>query len=355
MTIFTPPAQVAVRELTAPERAAWDAYVRAAPGGLPLHLSGWRDVLHATYGYETDYLMAWADDAVVGVLPLFFVPSRLTGRRAMTLPGGLCAESEDAAAALLARGWQTAVSRDARRLVLQDTRRAWPDAGQTHEQHVFWLCELPETADGLWRALDGNIRRQVRIARRNELRAQIDRTGDLLDPFYDVFSRFVHQAGTPVFGRDFLAHVIDVFPGGFNIVVVWQGQRPIAGYFQLEMGETVYGMWGAALPDTLSLRPVYLAIWEMLADAIEQGFAYLDMGRSPAASNASKFKGQWGGVSRPVYQQIWQPGSAEAGQSVTHQLQSDGKFHLFTQLWPRLPLGWSRRLGPWLRWHVPFA
>jgi len=34
-----------ISDLTAAESAEWDAYVMAAPDGLPLHLSGWRDVM----------------------------------------------------------------------------------------------------------------------------------------------------------------------------------------------------------------------------------------------------------------------------------------------------------------------
>lgn len=39
-----------VTELTRGERGLWDAFVRAAPHGLPQHLSGWQEVLSKTYG-----------------------------------------------------------------------------------------------------------------------------------------------------------------------------------------------------------------------------------------------------------------------------------------------------------------
>lgn len=347
-----------ITELTNELAPAWDDYVRAAPGGLPLHLSGWRDVMRRTYGYDTRFLLARAGATVVGVLPLFSVPSRLTGRRLMTPPGGLCADDDWVAEALLERAWETAVAHHAKRLVLQDTRRAWPHTAgnwQTANHHVYWLVDLGDAEDALWKALDGNMRRQVRKARRSGLCAEVDRTGRLLDPFYTVFSHFTHKSGTPVFSRDFLANVIDTFPDGFNITVVWHAQTPIAGYFQLELDDTVYGMWGAALPEYLQLRPVYLAIWHMMADAIAAGYRYLDMGRSPVGSNASKYKGQWGGTAHPMYQQIRTAENNVTDTAVTQKVQSDSKFQLFMQLWPRLPLSLTRRLGPKLRWHIPFA
>ena len=245
-----------ITDLTPDLSSAWDAYVKQASAGLPLHLSGWREVLQRTYGYKTCYLLARRDEQVVGVMPLFLVCSRLVGYKAMTMPGGLCADSDDIAAALLKQAGEIARCAGAKKLVLQDTRRCWPGHMQTGSHHVYWRVDLPHAADELWQRLDGNIRRQVRLARKNKLSVEIDRSGSGLNHFYDVFSRFTHQAGTPIFGRAFLAHAIDSFPDGFNITIVYLARKPIAAYFQLEMGRTMYGMWGAALRETLNLRPV---------------------------------------------------------------------------------------------------
>ncbi len=314
----------------------WDTYVRKSLHGLPLHLSGWQNVLHKTYGYETRFLLAQVrheqnHDRIVGVMPLFLVPSLLTGKRAMTMPGGICADDEMIASSLIEEGAKTVAAENIDRILLQDSRQeppgqfANPGAGNWHSEsnHVYWVVDLDNSEEALWQRLDGNIRRQVRIARKNGLEVKIDRSGKLLDPFYDVFSQYTHQAGTPVFGRPFLENIIKVFPNGFNIVVVWHEERPIAGYFQLEMNDTIYGMWGAALPETQKLRPAYIALWEIIREASLNGFSYLDMGRSPAGSNASKFKGQWGGVSHPIYQTIINGNQQQPARSVTNQVQSN--------------------------------
>lgn len=344
-----------IAELTAENCSAWDTYVKRAPCGLPQHLSGWRDVLYKTNSYETHYLMAQEDGQIVGVLPLFLVRSYLVGHTAMTMPGGLCADNDEVAAELIARGQVIAQQARARRFLLQDTRQPWPVGLHTTTDHVYWTVDVRMGTEALWQQLDGNIRRQVRMARRNKLSVEIDRTGKCLGAFYDVFSRFTHQAGTPVFGRDFLEHVIEAFPGGFNIVVVYKEQQPIGAYFQLQMGKTMYGVWGAALREYLNLRPVYLAYWEILCAAAGHGYHCLDMGRSPADSNASRHKGQWGGISRPVYQQVANVGRTHEGDSISHRVNADDKFQLVMQLWPKLPLPVVRYLGPKLRRHVPFA
>jgi hypothetical protein len=78
------------------------------------------------------------------------------------------------------------------------------------------------------------------------------------------------------------------------------------------------------------------------------------MGRSPANSNASKFKGQWGGLSHPVYQQgvVF---DRERSTNLSQELKKGRPFQLVTYLWPKMPLPIARYLGPKLRRHVPFA
>ncbi|HMR64869.1 MAG TPA: hypothetical protein PKE64_12750, partial [Anaerolineae bacterium] len=98
-----------------------------------------------------------------------------------------------------------------------------------------------------------------------------------------------------------------------------------------------------------------LAHWEILSYACSVGYRYLDMGRSPAASNASKYKGQWGGEAKPVYQQVISFSRGPAADGIVNRAESDSRFQLMKRLWPRLPLPVVQYLGPMLRRHVPFA
>ncbi len=347
-----------VSELTFADRARWDAFVQASPHGLPQHLCAWQDVLSRTYGYDTCYLVAWHEanghgPTIAGVMPLFLVQSPLVGRTVMTMPGGMCAEDETAATALLAQAREVARQAHAKRLVLHDTRQAWPGDLATTCDHETWLADLRMGQEAAWQGLDRNIRRQVRMAQRNGLTHVVDRSGDKLHDFYTVLSRFTHQAGTPLFGLRFLENTIAAFTNGFKIVVVYNEGQPIGGYFQLEMGNTHYGVWGGTLHNYLELRPVYLAYWEIMADTIAQGREWLDMGRSPAGSNASKYKGQWARQCLPVYQQT--AALSQGVTSVAQQANSDARFRSVRRLWPRLPFAVAQFLGPRLRRHVPFA
>ncbi len=344
-----------ITELTAADEPAWDGYVESHPLGLPQHLAGWQRILQQSYGYATPFLLARQDTQIVGVMPLFIVRSPLLGTTAMTTPGGLCADDETAAAALIDRARAIARQAGAGRLILHDSRRDWEAGLQTTTHHVHWEVELADDVETMWSRVGNSIRRQVRLARRNELRVEIDRSGDSLPAFYEVFRRFTHELGTPVFGRHFLEQVISHLPDHFTIVVVYRGHEPIGGYIQLLLGQTVYGTWGASLRDYLKLRPTYLAHWSIMEDAVRHGYRCLDMGRSPTGSNASNYKRQWGGLSQPIYQQVSSLRSDAPAESIIDRTQSDGTFGLVRRLWPRLPLPVAQFLGPKLRRHLPFA
>jgi len=348
-----------VLELCPEEWGRWDAYVAQAPGALPQHLAAWQTVLRNTYGYQTRYLFVEREaGTIAGVLPLFVLRSPLLGSALTTLPGGMCADDEEAAAALLAEAKKVTRLLHAKRLVLHDSREEFAGSGavglRSACDHEDWFLDLKADEAAALAALDRNIRRQIRIAERNALSAVVDRTGATLDDFYSVLSRFTHQAGTPIFARKFLAEVIAAFPNGFNIVMVYQDTQPIGGYFQLELGDTSFGVWGATLHEYLELRPVYLAYWTIIADSIRQGFKKLDMGRSPAGSNASKYKAQWATRSQPVYQHTWSPDN-RPGQSVASQAQGDGRFAHFQRIWPKLPLPVAEFVGPLIRRQIPFG
>lgn len=344
-----------VTELSDSEEPEWDDYVRSAPKGLPHHLSGWRHVLYRTNHYDTCYLLARVNGRIAGVLPLFFIRSPLTGSTATTMPGGFCADDEHVARALVEYGRTLACRAGIRRFLLHDSRHCWSGPWHTTSEHVYWLVEMGDDESALWSRLGNSIRRQVRIARKNGLTAVTDYQGAQLGAFYDILSRFTHQMGTPVFGRSFLENVIETFPGGFNIVVVRQGEQLLGAYFQLQMNDTVYGMWGGTLHQYLRLRPVYLAYWHILQESLRQGYRYLDMGRSPVDSNASDYKGQWGGVAQPVYQQVTAIDANVTASAPASQIRTESKFQIVRQLWPKLPFPVAQYLGPKVRRHMPFA
>ena len=345
-----------VVEMQDRDRPVWDEYVRHSAHALPLHLSGWREVMQRTYGYPTHFLMAMGGGQVEGVLPLIQVRSWLVGKSLSSLPGGLCAENEEAAQALIHYAEDLTRTQKVARLILRDSRQDWAGNLSATRHHSAWVVTMADTVDATWNAINRKTRREIRLAQSAGVQAKVSLDQDSLEQFYRTFSSFVHQAGTPVFSRKFLRTVTDVFPEDYSICNVYKDSTIIGSFFQLELNQTIYGMWGAALPQYRDLNPTHMAYWEVMRAGLESGFRRYDMGRSPLNSGPSDFKKHWGGQEQPVYQHSFSANGqpVEAGDA-TERLESDPKFKTFINVWRKLPLSIAQFVGPQLRWHVPFA
>jgi len=118
--------------------AEWDQFVlnrRDASGYL---LSGWRRVFESAFGHETLYLAAHENGRMVGVLPLVIFKSRVFGRFAVSLPfvnyGGVLAEDDEVAQALVARAGALAEAGRLSHVELRHTVRHMPQLpARTHK------------------------------------------------------------------------------------------------------------------------------------------------------------------------------------------------------------------------------
>ena len=93
-------AAVTVRPLDDGTVPRWDAYVMAHPGATFFHRAGWKRVIEQAFGHRTHFLLAERDGAIVGVLPLAEINSRLFGHSLSSLPfcayGGILADHDAA-------------------------------------------------------------------------------------------------------------------------------------------------------------------------------------------------------------------------------------------------------------------
>ncbi len=97
------PGAVSVRAFVGADSVRWDAFVERCANATFFHRIGWRTILEEVFRHRTHYLLAERDGAIVGVLPLAEVRSRLFGHSLVSLPfcayGGPAADDADAEAA----------------------------------------------------------------------------------------------------------------------------------------------------------------------------------------------------------------------------------------------------------------
>jgi CelD/BcsL family acetyltransferase involved in cellulose biosynthesis len=91
-----------------------------------------------------------------------------------------------------------------------------------------------------------------------------------------------------------------------------------------------------------------LLYWETIRAACRDGFGRFDFGRSTRRSGTYAFKRQWGALESPLF---WY--TIPIRGRVSRNAGRPGRTpERLAGLWRRLPLSWTRRVGPHLRKYL---
>ena len=326
--------------------AEWDAWVVARPGAHFAQRTAWRRLSREFFPVEARWWAARdASGRLAGALPLF------RGRRALfSAPGGLLADDDPTALALLDRARGEVAREGLRWLELRDQAHAWPGL-ETNSEHVTLVLALERDADAQWAAFDAKLRNQVRKAQKEGLACEAGRDDRLVAAFHAVFSENMRDLGTPAMERAYFARALELYGDDAEVLVVFHGGKPLGGMFVVCHGDTLFDPWASSLRRYFPLCPNPLLYWEAIRRAIGRGLARFDFGRSQPGTGTYRFKEQFGAAPFPLaYQYVM----GREGRVPTLADQK-ASFDLAVRLWQRLPLAVSRALGPRVRRLFPEA
>ncbi len=331
---------------------AWECFMRRF-GTQALHCDPrWLSALCRGLRHDPYVLFAECGDRLVGVLPLAFVKSFLFGRFLVSLPyvnsGGVIAENNSAAVALIDRAVALADELDVRYLELRhEVEVEHPHLAHKLASKVHMRLALPSSSEELWKGFTPKVRNQIRKAGSHGLSVHWG-GAELLDGFYAVFSRNMRDLGTPVFGRGLFSGIVAQFREQAEICVVRLDRRPIAA------GLLVHGGGVSEVPSASSLRrwnstnANMLMYWHLLQRAIERGQNVFDFGRSSVDSATFRFKKQWGALPHAA---IWQYYVRKG--TVGEMRPENIRNQRMIRVWRRLPVGLTRLLGPLVVRGIP--
>jgi FemAB-related protein (PEP-CTERM system-associated) len=301
---------------------AWDDYVRRHPEASSYHLWGWKGVLGPGLGHRSHYLSAWRDDRLCGVLPMVHMNRPLLGRLLVSLPfvnyGGIVADDAEVGRALTDGAVHLARALRVDELELRHQRQdVTPLPARAHR--ISLSLPLPPSVDALWKGIGPKLRNQVRKADRSGLVAS--RGGiEELDAFYEVFVQNMRDLGSPVWPKRFFRHMLRTFPDRVRLYRVDLERRPVAVGFVFRFRQTVEIPWASSLREYNGLCANVRLYWQMIADAVREGYEWFDFGRSARGGGTHKFKLQWGAIERPLYWHHW-PGDESGDQAASHALE----------------------------------
>lgn len=332
----------------------WDAFVEASDGAHLGHAGAWAQVLRDAYGLTPLYLHAWADDGTLnGVLPLVELRTLRGRRELVSTPfhdvAGALSRSAPAREALVAEALRLARER---RCAALELRQAAPLGGREPPPasgaaaRVNLVLPLAADADAQWKALGAKVRNQVRKAEKEGLALAAWDAQALLDGFYACFAENMRDLGSPVHGRALFAAAARRFGERLRFVVAADGARAVGGLVAVHYAGRVTVTWASTLRAERARCPNNLIYWEAIRWAIARGASQLDFGRSPVDGGTYRFKRGWGALEEPL---AWTRLTPAGALLPSAPLSEDPVLARLSSLWQRLPVSWTRRLGPPLR------
>jgi FemAB-related protein (PEP-CTERM system-associated) len=334
MTAHRPISTLSVRVADKGDRAAIQAFVRSRPDGTPFHLPGWLDAVERGCGQGGFHLVAERGGAIVGVLPLTALRSRLFGSALVSsgfaVGGGIIG---DGVSELAEAAWDLARGRN---FASVELRGGPVPPGWERREGLYFGFErdIPEGEEAILQAIPRKQRAEVRRALTNGLDASVGRD---VETHYRVYAESVRNLGTPVFPRALFEAALESLDSDILTIRSAHGE-PLASVLSLYHGDTVYPYWGGGTRAARAARANELLYFALMRHARARGFTRFDFGRSKAGTGAFAFKKNWGFKPKPLVYAV----RGEARE--TNPLSP--RYRLQVAAWKRLPLWLANRLGP---------
>jgi FemAB-related protein (PEP-CTERM system-associated) len=219
---------------------------------------------------------------------------------------------------------------------------------QASHRKITVVLDLPSTDDALWSTLPAKVRSQIRRPQKEGIEVRVGL--DQLEPFYSVFSAHMRDLGTPTHSLSFFRTIAQEFPNDVRFACAYLGDEPIACGCGFLWDAEFEITWASALRAHKALAANMLVYWVLMQRAIADGARVFNFGRCTAGSGTHKFKLQWGARDETLW---WyqHSGFGDAGSDMPSPDQS--RYAMATQIWRRLPLAMTTRLGPSIVRYIP--
>ena len=329
----------------------WDEFLLGHRDATLCHLAAWRSVVEKAYRIRSLFLVLREDQQLRGILPLAHLRGPLAPNRLVSMPfldqGGVLADSEEASALLVEAAAQQARKLGAKGLDLRAPLPSSPKPGETSRFRL--LLPLPASEDELRKTVGPKVRNQIRKSEKGGLASEVVGASSLPE-FYAVFSRNMRDLGSPTHSLAFFEAMARELGDRFRLYLTRDAdQQPVGGAVAIHFKDSVSVPWASSLRSVRSLCPNHSLYWRILRDTRESGADTFDFGRSSVGTGTFHFKKQWGAEPIPLsWTFLDRMQKPETDYYLDPRTQSAA-----VQIWRRLPLSLTLRLGPLIRRQLP--
>ena len=276
--------------------AEWDEFILGQPEATYCHLAGWSEVLKRSYKMSCYFVQLRDKGQIAGVLPLVHVKGPIAPNRLVSMPfldhGGILSATIEADELVLDFAIELAGRLGAKGL---DLRAPLPGANTSTDEtsRYCFVLSLPDSEEGLWKALGSKVRNQIRKSEKSGLHTEAVGPSNL-PSFFEIFSKNMRDLGSPTHSMAFFRSLTEVMAERCRLYLTYDhDDRPVAGGISIRFRDTVTVPWASSLRSKRSDCPNHSLYWRVLRDAQQQGAENFDFGRSSVGAGTFHFKKQW--------------------------------------------------------------
>jgi FemAB-related protein (PEP-CTERM system-associated) len=328
-----------------PNDREWDAFVDAHPAGSFFHLSAWRGVAQKVFGHRTFQLRVHRHGALVAVLPLVEVRSRLFGHaligNGFCVGGGPLALDEAALADILSQAEMLGRELGVEYVELRDTPEAGPDWRPRSDLYVNFARQAAADEAENFNQIPRKQRKVVRLALARGFTVTVDPSAD---DFYPLYARTMRNHGTPAMPRKYFDELASVFGADCEFMTVRDGGRPLSSVISYFYKDRVMPYYIGSGPAARTGGSNDMLLWSVMRRAVERGYPVFDFGRSKVGTGPYNFKCNWGFEPRPMTTQY----RLLKTETLPNINPTNPHYAAFIKIWRRLPMPIANSISPLL-------
>lgn len=330
----------------------WDSLLVAGEDDSFFHSSAWARVLVESYRYKPAYFAAFAEGRLSFLMPFMEVDSRLTGKRAVSLPFTDQCRPHERIEGLFPEAVQIAIDRGRKegwRYIDWRDARGFDEGATPSTEFLSHEISLSGSEQRLFANLGASNKRGIKRALKEGLSVTVDRSLDSLTSFYRLNGLTRKRHGLPpqplLFFKKIFDHVLcrDL---GTIVSAFYSGERIAAAVF-FHFGARAIYKYSASDRAYQRLRPNNLVLWEALRWYREKGLESMNLGRTaPDHEGLLRFKRLWGGQESAVRYYRY---DLRRSAFVRHSFEMSP---IIKKVFTHIPIPISRLAGRWLSRHM---
>ncbi|ACL16194.1 GNAT family N-acetyltransferase [Methanosphaerula palustris] len=333
----------------------WDDFLQKNDDSNVFQQFGWKEIIRKVYGPKPYYLVAEDESGTIcGSLPLFLVTGLLFKKKLISVPyvpyGGICCTDDTVREKLLLETLLLVEKLKIDNLEIRSDHcqiSPFDDINSPlsmYTNYSTFFLDLSKSVDQAWADIGKNKRNRVRKGESLGLKYEIcNGDNDSIDEFYEVYSVNMRRLGTPVHDKRFFRAISSTFKDTMYVANVLFHNDVICSQILLGYKDILISGWGSSLPECRKFSPTNLLDWNSINFGHENGYNWLDFGRSPVNSGNYNYKMRWGAREVPLhYYYLKKKG----------YISNQNKYSHLSRYWSKIPLSVTKIVGPLIRGKI---